>query len=310
MSGVLKEMTQLMQRIPELVDRDDFYHTYRPVLDGFFPSGIILRLDTRNRPNVNDIRVSPKGPSAGQSTIFLLFDLILGIKHVNDWATSFHKNNSDTPPWLKQEMDNDKENNEERKKKTIEKKETKKEEDKEEEDKNEIDSQVIGKFQLEMLSWYTPKPHQLFVHDYVNAMKMSGYSSIKDYIRSNNAKKDEQVQGDHHKNSYSSFFYHRRLKKESISLQSAYDDVLSDLVALRKEHMKVAVLFLSRGGSNNHSSSTSSSTSSSPSTMGDKDETEVGTGATSFKILLSEALSNTRKAKFPKQSRTQKSKCE
>ena len=55
----------------------------RPVLGGFFPDGIVLRLDQRGRAGVHDLAVVPKGPSAGQSALFALLDLALGVSHAD-----------------------------------------------------------------------------------------------------------------------------------------------------------------------------------------------------------------------------------
>jgi len=83
MGDVLRKWRLLFQRIPQLVDRRTFYEVYRHVLNGFSSNGIVLRLDTRNRVGVHDVICDAKGPSAGQSTIVMIFDIILGIPHAN-----------------------------------------------------------------------------------------------------------------------------------------------------------------------------------------------------------------------------------
>jgi hypothetical protein len=51
----------------------------------------LLRLDaSNNQRGVNEVRVCPKGPSAGQSTFFVLVDLILGVRH----ARTHHRESS------------------------------------------------------------------------------------------------------------------------------------------------------------------------------------------------------------------------
>ena len=57
-----------------------FYHVQRPLLAGFFPDGILfVGAQTIDRPD--DWISCPKGPSAGQSTMFVLLDTLLGIDH-------------------------------------------------------------------------------------------------------------------------------------------------------------------------------------------------------------------------------------
>jgi hypothetical protein len=75
--------TSLLTRdLPNVVDPVEFYDTYRPLLNGFHGGlGVVLRLDLQNRPGTHDLTVHAKGPSAGQSTLFLLLDLALGLKH-------------------------------------------------------------------------------------------------------------------------------------------------------------------------------------------------------------------------------------
>lgn len=81
MERVLRAWRVLFDRIPGLVDRRFFFDVYRHILNGFYPHGIVLRLDPNNRPGKKDETVAPKGPSAGQSTIVMIFDKILGVRH-------------------------------------------------------------------------------------------------------------------------------------------------------------------------------------------------------------------------------------
>ena len=62
------------------VDPNVFYHVQRPLLAGFYPNEIILEGTEEIKVPSNWIFI-PKGPSAGQSTIFLLLDSFLGIDH-------------------------------------------------------------------------------------------------------------------------------------------------------------------------------------------------------------------------------------
>ncbi|XP_065063822.1 indoleamine 2,3-dioxygenase 2-like [Rhopilema esculentum] len=121
MKSVFKEFKEILQQIKDHVDKEVFYDVYRPLIGGFWPEGIVLNLESKvnnnsNVPNVpngksglaqNDLRhssnkygdataihkvvkmklpngkmvVNPKGPSAGQSSMILAFDLLLGISH-------------------------------------------------------------------------------------------------------------------------------------------------------------------------------------------------------------------------------------
>ena len=55
-----------------LVDPSVFYNVYRPLLTGFFPDAVLFE-------GVGEI--SAKGPSAGQSAMFFIFDSLLGVNH-------------------------------------------------------------------------------------------------------------------------------------------------------------------------------------------------------------------------------------
>jgi len=62
---------------------EEFYDVYRPLLGAFWPDGIWL-------DGVGDggrELVKWKGPSAGQSTMFVVFDLFLGIVHGQETAS-------------------------------------------------------------------------------------------------------------------------------------------------------------------------------------------------------------------------------
>ena len=81
MQSVLSTFRDLFNNIPKLVDIRIFRDVYRHLLNGFYPDGIILRLDAENQVGIHDIVATPKGPSAGQSAIFIIFDLLLGVRH-------------------------------------------------------------------------------------------------------------------------------------------------------------------------------------------------------------------------------------
>ena len=66
--------------VSDYVDPMIFYHVQRPLLAGFFPDGISFA-GTQTIDKPNDWISCPKGPSAGQSTMFVLLDIILGIDH-------------------------------------------------------------------------------------------------------------------------------------------------------------------------------------------------------------------------------------
>jgi hypothetical protein len=109
----------MLSCIEARVDKDIFYDIYRPLLGGFFPEGIILEGVDRNlvisqrsqgsaaspppwvmesvegvRAAVGGVRVCPKGPSAGQSAVFIILDLFLGVSHAGE-AGSFQREMAD-----------------------------------------------------------------------------------------------------------------------------------------------------------------------------------------------------------------------
>ena len=53
----------------------------RPLLSGFYPDEIIFE-GTEDIERPPGWITSPKGPSAGQSTMFVLLDMFLGINHL------------------------------------------------------------------------------------------------------------------------------------------------------------------------------------------------------------------------------------
>lgn len=104
LTDVLKQFKEFFSLVAKGVDRDIFYDVYRPLLKGFYPEGVVLcGLDAQSasaaapflKVEVADmrddaIRVCIKGASAGQSTMFMLFDLFLGVEH-RDLAAEFQE---------------------------------------------------------------------------------------------------------------------------------------------------------------------------------------------------------------------------
>eukprot|EP00794_Sanderia_malayensis_P019463 gene19463-21386_t len=95
--NIFNEFKVLMKEICKFVDKDVFYDVYRPLLAGFWPHGVVLDVEVlvgvfhagercqnvivKDGGDNGGVRVRPKGPSAGQSTMILLFDVLLGIEH-------------------------------------------------------------------------------------------------------------------------------------------------------------------------------------------------------------------------------------
>eukprot|EP00947_MAST-08B_sp_MAST-8B-sp1_P006080 g6080.t1 len=95
-ASLLIDYRRIFEKVRKVVDPEEFYNVYRPYLAGFFPRGARLagadggaRLDLHETiedghavgDNPDDIVTRAKGPSAGQSTIVALIDLVCGIEH-------------------------------------------------------------------------------------------------------------------------------------------------------------------------------------------------------------------------------------
>ncbi|CAE7363522.1 Ido1, partial [Symbiodinium necroappetens] len=93
-ADVLLEFQHFFRQIAGTVDKDLFYDVYRPLLNGFHPSGLKMEVseaaaDLLTRPVAcvtkaiegGGLLNKSKGPSAGQSTIILLLDSFLAISH-------------------------------------------------------------------------------------------------------------------------------------------------------------------------------------------------------------------------------------
>ena len=72
---------QVFSRVAEYVDPVIFYHVQRPLLSGFYPDEIMFE-GTEDIERPPGWITRPKGPSAGQSTMFVLLDMFLGINHL------------------------------------------------------------------------------------------------------------------------------------------------------------------------------------------------------------------------------------
>jgi len=84
LTEALQDFRQIFAQVKELVDVDAFYDIYRPLLAGFFPDGIVFEgVPSKGSSNGDEqyYVAKGKGPSAGQSTMFVLLDIALGIKH-------------------------------------------------------------------------------------------------------------------------------------------------------------------------------------------------------------------------------------
>ena len=93
LESLLREFSTIFSDVRELVDTDVFYNVYRPLLGGWYPGGIRLM---GVAPSEGDSSSSAhkivkfKGPSAGQSTLIVMLDQLLGVNHFGT-AGSFQK---------------------------------------------------------------------------------------------------------------------------------------------------------------------------------------------------------------------------
>jgi hypothetical protein len=70
-------VAHLSAQIKELVDADEWFDVYRPVLGGFAPDGVLFA----GVGHSEGLVVRDKGPSAGQHVIFALVDFLLCVPH-------------------------------------------------------------------------------------------------------------------------------------------------------------------------------------------------------------------------------------
>jgi len=80
LAAALVQCKALFKTVGTRVDRAVFYHVQRPLLGGFYPDGVTLAGAADITLPTDWIR-APKGPSAGQSTMFILIDGLLGVEH-------------------------------------------------------------------------------------------------------------------------------------------------------------------------------------------------------------------------------------
>jgi len=95
LAEVINNLRGIFSDVRRRLNKDDFYDLYRPMLGAFWPDGITLTgvgsgegLHVKARePDVpcwqaaTGMQVAAKGPSAGQSTMVLMFDILLGVSH-------------------------------------------------------------------------------------------------------------------------------------------------------------------------------------------------------------------------------------
>lgn len=77
---LFKELKVIFHDVWAAVDPDIFYDLYRPLLSGSWAKPLRLRCEADCPP----ILARAKGPSAGQSTLFVLVDVALGVRKESD----------------------------------------------------------------------------------------------------------------------------------------------------------------------------------------------------------------------------------
>jgi indoleamine 2,3-dioxygenase len=80
LADVLVQCKALFKTVGARVDREVFYHVLRPLFGGFYPTAATLE-GTATIARPDSWIAAPKGPSAGQSTMFVLIDSLLGVAH-------------------------------------------------------------------------------------------------------------------------------------------------------------------------------------------------------------------------------------
>jgi hypothetical protein len=91
LADCLVKFREIFDSIRDVCDMNVFYDIYRPLLGGWHPDGIVMEGLTESdcATHASGVLVAEadgvvnyaKGPSAGQSTMFLLFDAALGVRH-------------------------------------------------------------------------------------------------------------------------------------------------------------------------------------------------------------------------------------
>jgi len=253
----------LTKDLPKVVDPSEFYEVYRPLLNGFHehPLGVILRLDLLNRAKVHDLKMEAKGPSAGQSTLFLLLDLALGLKHAP------HANASATGDTSTSSAAETSSPSSSR-------------------DKASPPSPMAS-FQREMLA-YMPSEHRALALDFAEALHATGYRSVAGYLDEGpplqSAAATPKTQSSSENGSSGADSVRSpsatRLRRaprpfgpwasaRRTAARTAYSRCCASLASMRRAHLSVVSTYLATRGANK------------------------GTGATSYGKLLSEALANT-----------------
>lgn len=254
-TGIDAFTAMLVKDLPKVVDPSEFYEVYRPLLNGFHehPLGVILRLDLLNRPKVHDVKLEAKGPSAGQSTLFLLLDLALGLKHALHSNTSASSANSAVAGAGISSGNS-----------------------------HEIASptSLMASFQREMLA-YMPSEHRALALDFAEVLHATGYGSIAGYFDCSPPQPTTATPTSSSSSASSgeppSTTRLRRApaplgpwaSAQRTAARAAYSRCCASLVAMRRAHLGVVSAYLATRGANK------------------------GTGATSYGKLLSEALANT-----------------
>ena len=86
MKTAFVKFRQAFTNVSDLVNPKSF-DQYRLLLQGYQPTGVIFKKSRRSIDNPSAYADAPfncKGPSAGQSTMIFVFDLVLGIDHLDD----------------------------------------------------------------------------------------------------------------------------------------------------------------------------------------------------------------------------------
>lgn len=91
------------------IDKDVFYHLYRPLLQGYDGSTClcgVMALSTDGNDTPGYVRLKGDGPSGGQSTMFLMLDVALGIEHGANTSAFQEKAKAHMPRSHREVLDN------------------------------------------------------------------------------------------------------------------------------------------------------------------------------------------------------------
>ena len=90
LTAMFVDFRQIFLQVKKVVDPQAFFNIYRPLLAGHHPRGVRFHgvpvpessaSATELKSSNKDYISMAKGPSAGQSSMIILFDLALGITH-------------------------------------------------------------------------------------------------------------------------------------------------------------------------------------------------------------------------------------